>query len=190
MVILSYILFALSLGLVAMLKMARVAKSSSIRLTYGLLVSFVTAVIGGGLVLGGEAIGGSLRISEAGYEMFNEAIFIAVAVVVGVKLLIEGFRKKEEEEPDLSRIGTMLALAIALGINGFLIGLGDGFLGGQLFKNGLGLSIGVAASSLVASYMGIMFGRRGLAFTKKKWMVAAVLLLLSAVVLRIIQLPQ
>lgn len=170
-----------------MLTFAQSASAVRIRLTRGLAVSGGAGLAMAAMVVAGILLGNMLRMTDD-YAMFNDSVFLAFVAVVGVRLMVQAFRKKEAVAYDISRAVTTVVLCIVLAINGLLVGLGVGFVeNGEGLWRAVAVTGGVAlAMTAAASYLGIMFGRQKTEFKARRWLLIAVLMLASAALLRMI----
>ncbi|MBQ6047161.1 MAG: manganese efflux pump [Bacteroidales bacterium] len=185
--IVSYILLGIMLGAVPMLAFAQSAAVARIRLTKGLAVSGIAGLAMAAMVLAGILLGNILRMADE-YAVFNDSVFLAFMAVVGVRLMVQAFRKKEAVAYDISRGSTAVVLCIVLAINGLLVGMGLGFLESDEKMWRAAAIVGGVALVVVtsASYLGIMFGRQQTKLKSRRWLLTAVLLLASAALLRMI----
>ncbi|MBQ9472927.1 MAG: manganese efflux pump [Bacteroidales bacterium] len=174
----SYILLALALALESMLLTYRNTQGTALRLTKGLAVSLIMALMQTLLFQGGVWLGNLLRFD---LPDIDKTFFIALFVVVVVKLLLPLLgRKREQVVYDLGRATTALALSVAASVNALLLGLGVGFVA-DMKAAYLPATIAIALSVLLLSYLGIMLGRRKKELAAKRWHMIAALMLLVAV---------
>lgn len=176
MSVLEYIILAFALSVSVMLSLRACALKTPIRLTHGLGVAFLIAVVHTLLLLAGLYIGNLLRI---GFPEYDSLIYLGLLVAVALRLFFPAFRKKEKELPayDISRWLTVLLLGIATGTNTLFVGLGLGFLV-PLHPDALRASIPLAVVLFLMGYLGIMLGRTKKPVRARRWQLIAVLFLL------------
>ena len=116
----------------------------------------------------------------------NTMVFVGLVVLTSIKMLfsIRRNKKKELSLYDLSRWSTVVALSIASGINVMIVGMGIGFLPSTTGDRWNAL-IPIAIATWLLSYWGIMMGRQKVELRENRWLVVALLLLLSTTVYRI-----
>ena len=91
-------------------------------------------------------------------------IAAALLLILGVKMLIEGIRDKEEAPSDVGTIGRLFVLAIATSIDAFAVGVSFSMQEGVVWLTG-GTSIFLAVSvigvtTFVLSLIGVWIGNR------------------------------
>ena len=91
-------------------------------------------------------------------------IAAALLLILGVKMLIEGIRDKEEAPSDVGTIGRLFVLAIATSIDAFAVGVSFSMQEGIVWLTG-GTSIFLAVSvigvtTFVLSLIGVWIGNR------------------------------
>ncbi len=121
MSVLEYIILSFALTVPVMVTLRACALKNPIRLTRGLGVSFLVAIVHVLLILAGIYIGNLLRFELPEYDSL---IYLGLLVVVALRMFFPAFRKKEKELPayDISRWLTVLLLGIATGTNTFFVG--------------------------------------------------------------------
>ena len=189
MSIVSYIVIALALGLVNMLLFRRCGEATPVRLSAGLLIVLVVSVIHVIFYYLGSTVGSLLRLYSPDdpymYADINAYIFLGINMVVIVKMLAPYLRK--EPRLPLFNLGdhwSVLAMAVATGINVLLVGIGTGFVeGGHAVHK---LLWPLLVSSLLLGYVGLMFGRQKVELRPRRWMVLACVLLLAVAVAAVV----
>lgn len=176
MSVLEYIILAFALSVPVMLSMRACALQNPVRLTHGLAVSLLIAVIHTLLLLAGLYVGNLLRFNLPEYDSL---IYLGLLVAVALRMFFPAFRKKEKELPayDISRWLTVLLLGLAAGTNALFVGLGLGFrveLSADLWR----AAIPMVVVLFLLSYLGIMLGRTRRPVRARRWQLIAVLFLL------------
>lgn len=183
MSIATYIVLSIAFGVTAMLLMRRCAETTPVKLTKGLAIMFVTAVIYVLLFILGITLGDLLRIEGADapqlYARTNAYIFLGLTIFVALRMLLPHLKRKPQLPVfDLRNWSSVIAMSVASGINVLLVGLGIGFvmpLAGHIHWAIWPLFI----SSVLLGYTGIMFGRQKVTIRPLRWMIVACILLLG-----------
>ena len=185
MSIVSYIVIALAMGIVNMLLFHRCGEVTPVRLSTGLLIVLTVSAIHVILYYLGNMTGNLLSLHSPTdphlYDDYNAYIFLGMSLVVIIKMLAPYLRK--EPRPllfNLSDTRSVLAMALATGINVLLVGIGTGFVeqGHAVHKIVWPLLI----ASLLLGYLGLMFGRQKVQMRPRRWMVVASVLLLATAI--------
>jgi putative Mn2+ efflux pump MntP len=185
MSIASYIVIALALGLVNMVLFRRCGEAMPVRLSAGLLIVLGVSAVHAVLYYLGAALGNLMRLDSASdshmYDDVNAYIFLGIVLVVIIKMLVP-YLRREPRLPvfSLARTGSVLAMAVATGINVLLVGIGVGFADSEVAVHALLWPLLVAGFLL--GYMGLMFGRRKVDMRPRRWMVLASVLLLATAI--------
>ena len=183
MSIVSFIVIAIALGISAMLFMRRCAEAAPVPLSAGLLISFSVAVVHAALFCLSIHLGNMLRFELPGdpeaFARPNSFVLLGLTIIVTIKMMWPYMgRKSQPMAYDLNvSIFRVVLLAVATGINGFLLGVGIGFvtpLSGHLHSALWPLMI----ATLLFSYLGIMYGRQRVKLRPRRWMVVSSLILL------------
>lgn len=187
MSIVSFIVIAIALGISAVLLMRRCAEASPVPLSAGLLISFTTAVFHAAMFCLGIRLGNMLRFElpddADAFSRANSFVFLGMAIIVSIKMMWPYMGKKTQPMAYDLNAGTLrvLLFTIATGINGFLLGIGAGFvvsLVGHLHSALWPLLV----STFLFSYLGIMYGRQHVKLRPRRWMaVSAVILIVTAI---------
>lgn len=183
MSIATYIVLSIAFGVTAMLLMRRCAETTPVKLTKGLAIMFVTAVIYVLLFILGITLGDLLRIEGADapqlYARTNAYIFLGLTIFVALRMLLPHLKRKPQLPVfDLRNWSSVIAMSVASGINVLLVGLGLGFVmppAGHVHWAIWPLFI----SSVLLGYTGIMFGRQKVTIRPLRWMIVACILLLG-----------
>ena len=188
MSILAFISLSLALGISAMVLMHRCADAAPIPLSSGMLVAFTLSVVHVALFVLGMLVGNYFHFADTqnpdAFAKSNALVLLGFSVVVAVKLLLPHLGRKAKPMAFDLNAGTVrvLLFTIATGINGFLLGMGVGFvalLGGSLHKALWPLFV----ATFLFSSLGIMFGRQHVPLRPRRWMaVSAVVIVATAVV--------
>lgn len=190
MSLIEYIAISIAFGIDSMLVMRRHTLQMPIRLTHGLAVSIMLAIVFSVMFYAGIQLGQLLRFTsptgDADMLNTNTMVFVGLVVLTSIKMLfsIRRNKKKELSLYDLSRWSTVVALSIASGINVMIVGMGIGFLPSTTGDRWNAL-IPIAIATWLLSYWGIMMGRQKVELRENRWLVVALLLLLSTTVYRI-----
>ena len=176
MSVLEYIILSVALSVPVMVSLRACALKNPIRLTRGLGVSFLVAIVHVLLILAGLYVGNLLRFDLPEYD---NLVYLGLLVVVALRMFFPAFRKKEKELPayDISRWLTVLLLGIATGTNTLFVGLGLGFrvsLQSDLWR----VAIPLLVVMFLFCYLAIMLGRTKKDLRARRWQLIAVLFLL------------
>lgn len=189
MSIVSYIVIALALGICNMLLFRRCGESFPIRLSAGITVSFTVSAVHVILYLLGALIGSLLCFYSPDnptlYADINAYIFLGINIIVIIKGLLPYLRRNPRLPLfDLTSRGSVLAMAAATGINALLIGLGVGFVEQHISIHKIIWPL--LTTSLLFSYLGLMFGRREVTLRPRRWMIVASVLLLGVAIAAVV----
>ena len=134
MSIISFIVIAIALGISAMLLMRRCAEAAPVALSAGLLISLTVAIVHAALFCLGILLGNYLRFDLPGdpeaFARPNSFVLLGLAIIVSVKMLWPYMGRKTQPMAYDLNAGTLrvLLFTVATGINGFLLGIGVGFV--------------------------------------------------------------
>ena len=185
MSIVSYIVIALAMGIVNMLLFRRCGEATPVRLSVGLLYVLIVSVIHTACLYLGSMVGSLLSLHSLDdpymYSDINAYIFLGMCIVVIIKMLAP-YLRKEPRLPlfNLDDSRSVLAMAVATGINVLLVGIGTGFV-----ENGYAvhkLIWPLLTASFLLGYLGLMFGRQKVQMRPRRWMVVACVLLLGTAI--------
>ena len=176
MSVLEYIILSFALAFPVMATVRGCALKNHIRLTRGLAVSDLLAVVLVALILIGISVANLLRFDMPEYD---NLVYLGLFILVAIRMFYAAFRKQDRELPayDISRWGIVLLLGVATAVNTLLVGLGLGFrvsLHTELWR----LSVPVFLVIFLLCYWGIMLGRRNKPMRERRWLLTAVLFLL------------
>lgn len=187
MSIVSFIVIAIAFGISDMLLMRRCAAAAPVPLSSGLLISFTVAVVHAALFCLGILVGNMLRFElpddPYAFSQPNSFVLLGLTLIVIVKMMLPYMGRKMQPEAYDLNAGTfrVLLFTVATGINGFLLGIGVGFvalLAGHVHSALWPLLI----STFLFSYLGIMYGRQQVKLRPRRWIaVTAVILLVTAI---------
>lgn len=189
MSIVSYIVIAIAIGINLMLLFRRCGEASPVRLISGLLIVAATTVVHVFLYYLGGLAGNLLRLESAAdpymYSDINAYIFLGIAIVVTIKLLAP-YLRREPKLPvfSLTNGGTVLAMAVATGINTLLMGLGAGFVEQGLAIHKIVWPLLIAG--ILLGYLGLMFGRQRVPLRPRRWAIASCILLLGVAIAAVV----
>ncbi|MBQ9418232.1 MAG: hypothetical protein IJU19_06590 [Bacteroidales bacterium] len=192
MTIVFYLVLALAFSIADMLLLHRCTQSASIRLTRGLGVALLIASVQTSLFLLGQWTGNLLRFelpdNPNAFTTANTLVFIGLDLFVVLRMLSPYLRKKAVlPEFNLDSNQAVAALGFASGINLLLLGLGCGFI--RLVYIDFHAALWpLLILTMLASYWGIMLGRRSITLRPKRWMLFASLLLAGLAVAALLQL--
>lgn len=176
MSVFEYIILSFALSVPVMVVMRDCALKNHIRLSRGLVVSFLIGLEHTALLLGGMWVANMLRFDIPDYD---NLFFMGFMVVVALRLFFPAFRKKDRVRVsyDISRWSTVLSLGVATGMNTLFVGLGYGFkfdVGHELWR----VAIPLVLIMFLLCYLAIMMGRRKKNMRERRWQLIAVLFLL------------
>lgn len=177
MSVLEYCVLSLALTVPVLATVCEGARRSPVRLTRGLVVSFVIALEHVLFLLLGLYVGNLFSTPDA--KDYNGMVYLGIMILVGVWMLFPLFRRKGVEAPvyEIARWTPSVLLGVATGMKTFLVGLALGFI--VLFKAELWkIAVPLVVLMFVGGYLGIMFGRREKSFHVRRWQLIAVLFLL------------
>ncbi|MBP5527620.1 MAG: hypothetical protein J6X79_04105 [Bacteroidales bacterium] len=185
MSIVSYIVIALAMGIVNMLLFRRCGEATPVRLSAGLLIVLAVSAIHVVLYYLGSRVGSLLSLHSPDdpymYADVNAYIFLGLTLMVIIKMFAPYLRKVPRLP--LFNLGdrrSVVAMAVATGINVLLVGIGTGFVeqGHALHK----IVWPLLTASLLLGYLGLMFGRQKVQLRPRRWMVVACVLLLGTAI--------
>lgn len=169
-------MFGLSMALCAMLTMRNSAVRANIQLTRGLLNAFVIAGVESVLLLFGIWLA-SLWTFQLGD--IDKYIFLGIMLLLVAKMLLEAFNKQRRDiSYDISQMGTVLLLAVALGLDALIGGMGFGFVD-DISSAWLKAALPLFLLVFSFAYLGIMLGRRKVELKQLRWSLFSVLFVLA-----------
>lgn len=191
MSIISFIIIAIALGISTMVLMKRCAEATPVRLSTGLLIAAMVAMVHTVLFIVGMLAGNLLRFESAddpfAYAEVNSLVLMGMTVVVLLKLLSPYLRR----EPKLAvfplngGLGRTLLMTVASGINIFLLGMGVGFV--ALLSQGVHRAVWpLFTLTLLFSYLGIMYGRQKVEMRPRRWIIISCVLLLGVAIAAVV----
>ncbi len=191
MSIFEYIVLALAISLVMMVSLRPCAMQSPIKLSKGIIVALVIALIQTCMLTIGMIVGDILSFDgkDPAYdEQLNELIYIGLVAIVCIKLLSMVWNKKKEIPAyNISRWSTVFALSIARGIDVFLLGMANGFIV-NIENEFLKATIPLFVALALICYWAIMLGRQKTAIQERRWTIFAIVMLLAVAIFRIVDL--
>jgi manganese efflux pump family protein len=140
----------------------------AVSLTYGVLrskilfweaarIAIVLAIFQGGMVVAGYFLGSI--ISEA-LETLDHWIALSLLSFLGIKMIIEGFKKKEEREiKDYSKTMVLFTVAIGTSIDAFAVGISFALLNVLIWQSGIIIGIVTFLASMTAIRIGKAAGK-------------------------------
>ncbi len=191
MSIISFIIIAIAFGISTMVLMKRCAEATPVRLSAGLLIATMVAMVHTVLFIVGMLAGNLLRFESAddpfAYAEVNALVLMGMTVVVLLKLLFPYLRR----EPKLAvfplngGLGRTLLMTVASGINIFLLGMGVGFV--ALLSQGVHRAVWpLFTLTLLFSYLGIMYGRQKVEMRPRRWIIISCVLLLGVAIAAVV----
>lgn len=191
MSIISFIIIAIALGISTMVLIKRCAEATPVRLSAGLLIATMVAMVHTVLFIVGMLAGNLLRFESAddpfAYAEVNSLVLMGMTVVVLLKLLSPYLRR----EPKLAvfplngGLGRTLLMTVASGINIFLLGMGVGFV--ALLSQGVHRAVWpLFTLTLLFSYLGIMYGRQKVEMRPRRWIIISCVLLLGVAIAAVV----
>ena len=183
MLIAAYIAIALAFGIADMLLFRRCAEPAPIRLSRGMLLALVVAVVQTALFLLGMVLGDLLRFelpnNADAFSGTNALIFLGLDLFVLLRMLLP-YLRREPRLPlfDLGNNAACAALAFTAAVNTLLVGLGAGFVASPAADLHKALWPMLVLCFLLG-YWGLMLGRQKVAMRPVRWMVIAAVLLLG-----------
>lgn len=190
MSIATYIVLALAFGINAMLLLRRCAEATPVKLSKGLGITLLLSITFVLLFLLGISIGDLLRIESFDapqlFARTNAYIFLGMTLFVVVRLILPYLRRQPKLAVfDLRNWGSVMAMAVASGINVLLVGLGLGFV--MPLSGHVHWAIWpLFAFTLILGYLGVMFGRQKVAMRPRRWMIVACILLLGCAIAAVV----
>lgn len=174
MTIFDNILISLALGVTVMMTVRSCCSQAQIKLSKGLMMSGVIALFHALFVVLGWWIG---SVFQFGFEEYDRLFFLGFLVFVAVKIFVNDHKKgKELPAYDIGRLGTVCLLAVATGVNTFLVGIGLGFNASDGY-NWLKLGLPMFLLVLLMAYWGVMLGRQKVELRSRRWVLVAILLI-------------
>lgn len=186
----TYIVLALAFGINTMLLMRRCAETTPVKLTKGIGITFLTSIVCCLLFLLGISLGDLLRIEGSDapqmYAHTNAYIFLGLATFVTIRMLLPYLRRKPQLAVfDLRSWSSIVAMAVANGINVLLIGIGVGFVSSS--AGNIHWAIWpMFAFVLFFGYLGIMFGRQKVEMRPRRWMIIDCILIIGSAIAAVV----
>lgn len=177
MTLISYIVLALALGIQAFVALRNSAAAHPMRLTRGVLVSVLLALVFAALLAGGMTVGEMLRLDV---PQVDKSIALGLFGVVVVKQLFS-LRASVTTGYDIQRLGAAIVVALALGINALLLGMGVGFVA-NLSADWLKMALPLLLLVSLMGTWGIMLGRKQVDIRPRRWLYISMLCLLVVAV--------
>ena len=160
-------------------------EATPVRISAGLLIVLAVSAIHVVLYYLGSRVGSLLSLHSPDdpymYADVNAYIFLELTLMVIIKMFAPYLRKVPRLP--LFNLGdrrSVVAMAVATGINVLLVGIGTGFVeqGHALHK----IVWPLLTASLLLGYLGLMFGRQKVQLRPRRWMVVACVLLLGTAI--------
>lgn len=191
MSIVSFIVIAIALGISFMLLMQRCADAAPVPLSSGLLISITMAVVQAALFCVGISLGNMLRFelpdAPEAFARPNAFIFLGMSLFVAAKMLWPYMGRKTKPASYDLNAGTLrvMLFTIAAGVNGFLLGLGVGFVAS--LSNHLHSALWpMLVAVFLMAYLGIMYGRQHVKLRPRRWMAASTVILIVTAIAAVV----
>ena len=194
MSIVSFIVIAIAFGISFMLLMQRCADAAPVPLSSGLLISLTMAVVQVALFCVGILLGNMMRFElpepVKEFKVTNVtssmSLTFKVARPSAAEITVDENSKTKPASFDLNA-GTLrvLLFTVAAGINGFLLGLGAGFVA-SLATHLHGALWPMLVAVFLLSYLGIMYGRQHVKLRPRRWMVVSALILIVTAIAAVV----
>jgi manganese efflux pump family protein len=121
-------------------------------------IAFVLAIFQGGMVVGGYFLG---SIVSNALKAADHWVALGLLSFLGIKMIIEGFKKSEKEEiNDYSKTMVLFTIAIGTSIDAFAVGISFAFLNILIWQSGLIIGIVTFLASMTAIRIGKSAGSR------------------------------
>ncbi len=191
MSVVSFIVIAIALGISSMLLMRRCTEAAPVQLSAGLLISFTVAIVHAALFCLGILLGNYLRFEmpddPEAFSRANSFVLLGLSIIVSIKMMWPYMGRKTQPMAYDLNAGTLrvLLFTIATGINGFLLGIGVGFvtpLGGHFHGAFWPLLVAV----FLLSYLGIMYGRQHVKLRPRRWMAVSAVIIIVTVIAAVV----
>lgn len=182
MTIINYIVLSLALGIQSLVSMRNSAAEHPIELTKGLGVSSIMAVVFTLMLALGMLLG---NLFSFGFEQVDHSMFLGFMILAVIKLLFS-IKRTIVTGYDISSMGKTVMVAVALGINVLIVGIGIGFIS-LLRANIWKMAIPLTLLVFLMSMWGIMLGRRDIDIRPKRWLYIGILCLLVVMLVGYLQ---
>ena len=190
MLIAAYIVLAIAFGINLMLLFHRCMSAVQIRLSHGLVATLVIVAIQTGLFMLGMLFGNLLRFElpeqTDAFARTNALVCMGLTVFVAVRSLLPYLRR--EPRLPLFKIALwmpVVGMALATGINHFLLGLGCGFVA-SLSDDFHKVLWPMLVLQFLIGYWGLMLGRQKVKIRPRRWEVVAVVLMIGVAVAAVV----
>lgn len=174
-----------------MLLMWRCASAVPVQLSSGLLISLTLAVIHVALFCVGILLGNFLRFelpdNTDAFALPNAYVFLGLALIVAVRMLWPYMGRRTQPAAFDLNAGTLrvLLFTVATGVNGFLLGIGVGFV--TLLAGHVHAAIWpLLVAMILFSYLGVMYGRQHVTLRPRRWMVVSALIIIVTAIAAVI----
>lgn len=191
MSVVSFITLSIALGISAMMLMRRCTEGVPVQLSAGLLISLTLAVVHTALFCLGILSGNFLRFelpdNPDAFSRPNAYVFLGLSLFVAVKLLCPYMGRRAKPAAYDLNAGTLriFLFTFATGINGFLLGIGVGFV--ALLSNHLHSALWpLLLSTFLFAYLGVMYGRQHVKLRPRRWMVVSALIIIVTAIAAVI----
>lgn len=121
-------------------------------------IASVLAIFQGGMVVAGYFLGSI--VSEA-LEATDHWIALGLLAFLGIRMMIEGFKRKEQDEiKDYNKIMDLFTVAIGTSIDAFAVGISFALLNIMIWQSGIIIGIVTFLASMIAIRIGKSAGSR------------------------------
>jgi putative Mn2+ efflux pump MntP len=120
--------------------------------------ALVLAVFQGGLTVAGYFLGSMISNS---IKVFDHWVALGLLAFLGIKMIVEGLRKTEEEgSKDYSKTIVLLTIALGTSIDAFAVGISFALLDVQIWESGILIGAVTFLASMTAIRIGKSAGER------------------------------
>lgn len=157
--IIETLLLSLSLCVDSLVVSSTTAFHSKISYRRGLALALVFGLCQGAFPMLGALVG---DVSRTFIEAVDHWVAFGLLAVVGGKMIVDGFRHKEEEEfkHSVVTVGTMFLLGVATSIDAFAVGIGLGLE--HPLKTVAWTVLAIGATTFLVSLVGVYLGKRSI----------------------------
>jgi manganese efflux pump family protein len=141
----------------------------AVSLTYGVMqnkmffrhavrIAIILAFFQAGLTVAGYFLG---SVFSESVKAFDHWIALGLLSFLGVKMIIEGFKRSEEKEiKDYSKLIVLVTIAVSTSIDAFAVGVSFAFLDFKIWSSGIIIGTVTFLASMTAIRIGKSAGER------------------------------
>ena len=130
---------------------------SQILFRQAIRVAFVLAIFQGGLTVAGFFLGSFF--SDA-LKAVDHWVALGLLSALGIKMIIEGFKKEEKREVDYTKLMVLITIALGTSIDAFAVGISFALLDVQIWIAGIIIGTVTFLASMIAIRIGKSAGER------------------------------